>query len=83
MADKPEQGIGAPYRYPEIEEYPLSQRLQTEKELTGLWFSGHPLLEYHLNVEAMHAPTLSEILSAFDENGESLGEYKDGDSVRF
>ncbi len=78
-----EIGDKARYKYPETEEYPMAKRLQTEKELTGLWFSGHPLDDYRMNIGEMHAAQLTDILSSFDENGEAEGAYKDGDWVSF
>ncbi len=59
------------FTYPPIDEYPLEQRLQCEKELTGMWFSGHPLSSYQLNMEALGITPLSSLLSLVDEGAQA------------
>jgi DNA polymerase-3 subunit alpha len=68
------------FHYPPLAEYTLAERLASEKELTGMWFSGHPLQRYSLNMEAMGCVSLSEISSSFEEHTESPV-YRDGSKV--
>ena len=63
-----------PFTYPPIDEYPLEQRLQTEKELTGMWFSGHPLSKYQKNIEAMGSEPLSLLNACLEEGTKKDGE---------
>lgn len=65
-----------PFSYPPIDEYPLEQRLQTEKELTGMWFSGHPLSKYQKNIEALSTQPLSDLTASLEE-----GTRKDGEKL--
>lgn len=67
--------------YPDIPEYPLKQRLKTEKELTGMWLSGHPLFEYSQNIGALKPDKIAEILVSFENEGDFVRKYRDGDSV--
>ncbi|MBQ8400001.1 MAG: DNA polymerase III subunit alpha [Clostridia bacterium] len=67
------------FSYPAMEEYPLAQLLQSEKELTGMWFSGHPLKQFSQNMTAMGCVPLAQILSCFEEGAQ--GAYQDGSTV--
>jgi len=42
MADQPKEE----YQFPQLEDFPLSEKLSQEKEVTGMYLSGHPLGEY-------------------------------------
>ena len=39
--------------YPDVGEYPHKQLLELEKEMTGIYLSGHPLDEYRKELEAL------------------------------
>ena len=43
--------------YPDVGEYPYKQLLSMEKELTGVYVSGHPLDEYRKELEALEINT--------------------------
>ena len=43
--------------YPEVGEYPYKQLLSMEKEMTGVYVSGHPLDEYRKELEALEINT--------------------------
>ena len=43
--------------YPDVGEYPRRQLLQMEKEMTGVYVSGHPLDEYRADLERLSANT--------------------------
>ncbi|NMP37506.1 MAG: DNA polymerase III subunit alpha [Clostridiales bacterium] len=61
---------------PEMDE---SERLAFEKEITGLYISGHPMKKYMPFAEKIGAARVSELLSA----GEDIsGVYSDGSPVR-
>jgi len=60
----------SPARYPEGEEWPDFKQLKFEKEVLGLFISGHPLTKY---AEKMRALTTA--------NSESLHKLSEGDSV--
>ena len=49
-----------------------------EKEVTGLYMSGHPLQPYAVLYDQLRAARIDRILSSAEESG---GEYTDGDAV--
>ncbi len=54
---------------PQVEEFDLFQLLQMEKESTGVYLSGHPLLQYRDVMEKLKSPSLAELS---DEEGHHL-----------
>ena len=64
------------YVYPEMEELPTKERLRQEKESMGMYFSGHPFDDFEAHAKYFHAVPIGDILSAFEEDGES-DTYKD------
>ncbi|MGE5679138.1 MAG: DNA polymerase III subunit alpha, partial [Pseudomonadota bacterium] len=69
--------------YPEINEYPQKQLLAMEKEMLGLYISGHPLEEYKSELEASVTITTAELMTDVDqENQEEGGNFElDGKRV--
>lgn len=61
---------------PTLEEYPLIELLNMEKEMAGMYLSGHPLDEYAAFGNAVNADRISDILNT-DEN-----RYHDRSKVR-
>ena len=61
---------------PEMEEFPLTELLNMEKEMAGMYLSGHPLDEYARYSAAVNADRISDILNAED------GRYNDRGKVR-
>lgn len=61
---------------PELEEFPLIELLNMEKEMAGMYLSGHPLDEYASFAEKVHADRIGDILDPDDER------YKDRCKVR-
>ena len=53
------------YRLPQVEDFPLSERLDMEKETTGLFLSGHPMNEFQDVIAKIGA---RKILEASDES---------------
>lgn len=65
------------FSLPNVEEYSLRERLNMEKETTGIFLSGHPMNEYASLVEKIHSLTVSEIKRLSSE-----GSTKDDRRVR-
>ncbi|MCM1363562.1 MAG: DNA polymerase III subunit alpha [Faecalibacterium sp.] len=63
---------------PSMEEMPYNELLAFEKEITGLYLSGHPMKEYEYVAEAVKADKISDILLL----KENFGSYKDNDRVK-
>ena len=64
---------------PEMDEMPLSEMLAYEKEITGLYISGHPMDQYREIAEKIGADRISDIL---DNDNSHLSYYKDNCKVR-
>ncbi len=73
-----EQGE-VPIPVPELPELSFNERLQMEKEATGMYLSGHPLTPYAAHYKAMHLDRLDRIHTAVEEE---TGAYRDGAQVR-
>ena len=68
------------FSLPDIPEYSPQERMAMEKEVTGLYLSGHPMDAYRETVRGMGAVPIGSILSDFDqEDGPSR--YRDGEQV--
>lgn len=65
--------------YPDLPELSLMERLVMEKEVAGIYFSGHPMLDYSEYSKKIGASSISAILSSFGEDGTC--EYSDGQNV--
>ena len=65
--------------YPEIDELTKLEILIMEKDVAGIYFSGHPLLEYSEHAERIGAANVDAIEASFGEDGS--GEYADGQPV--
>ena len=65
--------------YPEIPELPAFELLSMEKEMTGLYLSGHPLDKYSENAKRLRCDKLSQINNAVAEGDKSI--YRDGKTV--
>ena len=62
---------------PDVEEFSASELLQMEKEITGLYLSGHPMDKYDAFIEKSGCRRTYEVLEA----GATGSELKDGDRV--
>lgn len=65
------------FEMPDVEEFSASELLQMEKEITGLYLSGHPMDKYDAFVEKSRCRRTYEVLEA----GATGSELKDGDRV--
>lgn len=68
---------GQGYEIPSMEEFSPMEKLNMEKEIAGMYLSGHPMAEYHEMAEKLGAAHIGAIVQS--AGGE--GEYQDGDSV--
>lgn len=60
--------------YPQIDEYPQNVMLTMEKEMLGLYISGHPLLEYKTQLQDKISITTAELIKETSEY-EGLSNY--------
>ncbi len=72
MADSGEPAAQEHYHLPYQEEFPPQLLLAMEKEVTGLYVSGHPLMRYQDKVRQWDTKLISDIAAA---------EYPDGSEV--
>ena len=63
---------------PELTEFSETEILQYEKEMTGLYISGHPMKDYQEAAKALNSAKVCELLEA-SEDGTT--KYKDNDAV--
>ncbi|HIT31517.1 MAG TPA: DNA polymerase III subunit alpha [Candidatus Enterenecus stercoripullorum] len=61
---------------PNLEEFPRGELMKMEKEVTGLYLSGHPMDEYRRQVQKYNTVPIAAILNAGGEEGD--GRYGDG-----
>ena len=66
------------YTVADMPDLSLGDQLLMEKEVTGMYLSGHPMAEYIDAYDAIHASRTGEILDDAREQG---GRFHDGDSV--
>lgn len=69
--------FGDEFELPKVEEFSKSELLQMEKEMTGLYLSGHPMDKLEDYVEKSGCARTYELLEA----GKSGAKYKDGANV--
>ena len=65
---------------PVLEEYGAREKMLMEKEVTGLYLSGHPMDEYRDSLKALKTAPIGAILSNFEE-ASAPRRYADGQSV--
>ncbi len=65
---------------PDIPEFALSERMAMEKEMTGLYWSGHPMDAYRDLARRFRAVPIASILSDFEQEG-GASDYRDGQRV--
>lgn len=73
-----DDSFGMDFEMPDVEEFPKAELLKMEKEMTGLYLSGHPLDKYEDIVMQRGYARIGELLEA--EHSGFLG-YKDNDRV--
>lgn len=60
--------------WPEIKEFPPKMLLSMEKEMLGLYVSGHPLMEYEREIARRVTLLSSDLGGASEEDGEASGQ---------
>jgi DNA polymerase-3 subunit alpha len=70
-------------QYPKIKEFEKRHILAMEKEMTGLYLSGHPLEEYEKTLKSKTSINISDILTngALEEGFVQDAKVKDGDII--
>ena len=58
--------------YPNIKEFAKNNLLAMEKEMTGLYLSGHPLDEYAKSLKIMTSTTIQKIYDCQDAHNEGI-----------
>lgn len=76
--DSPEVGAQREPPLPDEPEFSYAELLAMEKEVTGLYMSGHPLAPYAEMMKALKVAQTDQILASAEEGG---GDYRDGDAV--
>lgn len=73
-----DSSFGFDFDLPDVEEFPKAELLKMEKEMTGLYLSGHPLDKYEEVIESLGYAHTADLLEA---EKSPLSKYKDGDFV--
>ena len=71
-------GSGEP-QLDKLDDFTIMERLAMEKEVTGMYLSGHPMAEYAQVSKAIKA---DQILKILESDGTHNGRYQDGARVR-
>ena len=66
------------YELPKLKEFPLPEILAMEKQVAGIYLSGHPLSEYTETFRKIKATKISDI---FEYSKPEIGKIKDGDMI--
>jgi len=73
---------------PDLPEYSKSELTRMEREVTGLYLSGHPMDEYKSVVKRVDAVNIGDVLAAFSGPGENntgdrkkIGSFKDNQKI--
>lgn len=74
------QGEGRKLILPDVEEYPVRDLMMMEREVTGLYLSGHPMDEYARAVKCLGAVSIGKILTDFRKEGGNT-DFRDGQQV--
>lgn len=63
--------------HPDIDEFPSSYLLNFEKEMLGIYLSGHPLGEFETEIRQLQEVSIAELKESAQSQEE--GSYRDGD----
>ena len=80
LGSQEEQAALPALHLPDVEEYSPQQLMTMEKEVTGLYLTGHPMDAYREAARAMGAVTIGSILSDFDRE-DGPARYRDEERV--
>lgn len=73
------EGMSFDFDLPDVEEFPKSELLKMEKEMTGLYLSGHPMEKYAQACESRGYANTIDIIKA---QNEEMSLYKDKSQVK-
>lgn len=76
--DNPAVAEEQEYSVPDMPDLSTADKLAMEKEVTGMYLSGHPMAEYIDQYDKIHASRTGDILDDVREEG---GRFHDGDRV--
>ncbi len=65
--------------FPEVEEYPNDLLLKYEKEVTGLYLSGHPMAAYSSLSQSLNCARTVDLIASSEPE---VSDYKDNDHVK-
>ena len=65
---------------PDLPDYPKSELMRVEREVTGLYLSGHPMDEYRKIAKEAGASGIGDILADFAQEGGNV-KYKDNQPI--
>lgn len=66
-------------KFPDLEEFPQKELFKMEKEITGLYMSGHPLAEFTDLIKNQSYAKIGDIISI---SKVEEAKYKDGDKIK-
>lgn len=66
---------------PDVVEYSDQEKMSMERDISGMYLSGHPLDEYRSILHESGVVKLADIMSSFEEEVEFLRDFKDGQIV--
>ena len=69
----------APIKMPDLAEFSQTELLKMEKEITGLYLSGHPLSEFAGIIKSQHYAKISDVVNCARED---VPKHKDGDRIK-
>lgn len=75
-----DDAFGISRKLPDVPEFPASELLKMEKEMTGLYFSGHPMGKYLAAAQALGCAQSADLFEAAREEG---SRYTDRSPVMF
>jgi len=79
--DDEEMAAPAQIKMPDVEEFTRAELMSMEREMTGLYLSGHPMDEYRDKVRMLGTASIGAIVSDFaSDNGPSR--FSDGQQVK-
>lgn len=70
-----DEPVTGSFIFPEIEEFPHDLLLKYEKEVSGMYLSGHPMAKYQTLAEKLHCARISDIVNEEEKS------FKDNDRV--
>lgn len=79
--DAPGLAVKDEFVYPDVKEFPLAEKLRLEREVSGVYLTGHPLDEYTTRLKTYEYNTGMFKAEADEEGGDDESGVKDGTAV--